>query len=127
MKRQPLLLYDNSCSICKRFAMLASSISRGWIIIIGHYSEMGEEFSKHLGSNAKDMFWIITDGMAYGGRYGLIPLIKEIIRGIFNKRALANSIGEYQCLSSCSLFSRIKSIISKGKKIKMELSYSDIC
>jgi len=34
---QPLLIYDDKCSSCEKFAKTVAKISREWIQIAGHY------------------------------------------------------------------------------------------
>lgn len=117
--RQPLLIYDNHCKPCTQFASIVRRLSRGWIIAIGHYSIEGEKFLKL--PNARDMFWIIIDDQAYGGRYGLLPLFKEVIRGILYKDYRYRDIHYLECkdCKSCSLFARIRSLLINGRKIKI--------
>jgi hypothetical protein len=116
MKR-PLLIYDNHCKPCSRFASIVQRLSRGWIIVIGHYSYQGEQF-RDL-PNARDMFWIIIDKQAYGGRYGLLPLFKEIVRGILSNKHDYDRIGYEECYDNCSLLRRIASLFVNGKRIKL--------
>ncbi|RMF31668.1 MAG: hypothetical protein D6752_01690, partial [Candidatus Nitrosothermus koennekii] len=76
----------------------------------------GEQF-KDL-PNARDMFWIIIDKQACGGRYGLLPLFKEIVRGMLNAKYKYNRIEYEECYDNCSLLRRITSLFINGKKVK---------
>lgn len=84
---RPFMIYDDTCLSCQKFAKIANVISRGWIRIGGHY--YSEEairtktavFPKNYESTK--MFWIINSNGAFGGRAGLMPLIKEVLVGLF--------------------------------------------
>lgn len=118
--KQPLLIYDDHCKPCSQFASIASRLSRGWIVAIGHYSSEGEKFI-HL-PNARDMFWMIIEEQAYGGRYGLLPLLREVMRGMLSHKTYhCNNIYYIRCdnCRSCSLFARIRSLFANGRKIKI--------
>ena len=71
--------------------------------------------------DARDMFWLIIDEEAYGGRYGLLPLLKEVVRGMLYNKGYSNNIHYIRCneCSSCSLFTRIRSLFTNGRKIKI--------
>lgn len=80
-----ILLYDDNCRWCTVFAEAASRLSRTYIRIVGHYSGLGRTVKEHYfnaGDNPEEMFWLIKDGTAYGGRNGLLPLVTEILRGM---------------------------------------------
>lgn len=81
-----MLLYDNDCSICSRFARLAYRSSRGWIDPVGLFTDRGSAIKAgffHTSDEPDDMFWIIVGDTGYGGRSGLLPLLREIVRGRF--------------------------------------------
>ena len=84
---RPLLIYDDKCSSCGKFAKAASILSRGWIRTAGHYFSEEAKNAKKLVFPADydptKMFWLINENGAYGARSGLIPVMKEIITGIF--------------------------------------------
>src|SRR5215213_4564205 len=73
MFSRPMLIYDDRCSSCTKFAKTVNTLSRGWIHIAGHYYSY----------DATKMFLLINKSGAYGARRGLIPVIKEIIIGLF--------------------------------------------
>jgi len=81
----PLLIYDDNCSACTKFAKTAHILSRGRIRIAGHYySKEAEEAKKIVFPKDYDptkMFWLINRKGAYGARLGLIEVVKEILIG----------------------------------------------
>lgn len=87
--RRPLVIYDDKCYSCTKFARAARALSRGWVRIVGHY--YSEEATNVLemvlppGYDATQMFWIVNRSGAYGARSGLLPLAREIVAGIFKK------------------------------------------
>jgi hypothetical protein len=87
MFSQPLLIYDDKCSSCGKFAKTAAKLSRGWIRIAGHYysQEVIDMKKKIFPSDydATTMFWLIDKKGAYGARLGLFHVIKEIFVGTF--------------------------------------------
>jgi hypothetical protein len=82
---QPLLIYDDKCSSCTKFAKAASKLSRGWIRIAGHYFSQEAIDTKKMvfppGYDPTKMFWLINKKGAFGARSGLFHTIKEIITG----------------------------------------------
>jgi len=93
---RPLLIYDNKCLSCTKFARWASTLSRGRIKTAGHYSDSAERIKKLIFPTNYDsttMFWIVNKSGAYGARSALLPLLKEIIKGIPKKM---ENIDNYQ-------------------------------
>jgi hypothetical protein len=84
---QPVLIYDNKCSPCWKQAKIARRLSRGRIRLLGHY-ELTDDLKKiketvfPAGYDPTTMSWLINDNGAYGGRAWILPLIKEVIRGL---------------------------------------------
>ncbi len=75
-----MVVYDNQCYLCVKFAKTVEFLTRGNLTMIGHYSEIGEKLRKTmLGESALEMFWLIDSKTAFGGRAALLPLIKAII------------------------------------------------
>ena len=89
MFSRPLLIYDDKCSSCTKFAKTANILSRGWIRTAGHYySQEAIEARKLVfppDFDATKMFWLVNKGGAYGARSGLLPVIKEILSGNFKQ------------------------------------------
>lgn len=83
---RPLLIYDDKCTSCMKFAKAAKIISRGRIHIVGHYySKEAIEAKKIIfpvDYDPTNMFWLITKKGAYGARSGLVQVAKEIIIGL---------------------------------------------
>jgi hypothetical protein len=90
----PLLIYDDNCSACKKFANIAKTLSRGRISIAGHYySPEAIEIKKlifPLYYDPTKMFWLINMKGAYGARLGLVQVVKEIIIGWFTGNGMKN-------------------------------------
>ena|SRR5215203_6528494 len=84
---RPLLIYDDKCSSCTKFAKAAAKLSRGRIRIAGHYfSQEAIDTKKTVFPSDYDptkMFWLINKNGAFGARSGLFQSIKEIIIGNF--------------------------------------------
>lgn len=83
---RPLLLYDDGCGPCTRFARAASSLSRGWIRTAGHSSQVAVKAKLAVfpsDYDATKMFWLINRHGAFGARSGIAPLAREIITGWF--------------------------------------------
>jgi hypothetical protein len=81
---RPLLIYDDGCGPCTRFARAASTLSRGWIRTAGHGSRGAAEAKAAVfpsGYDATKMFWLINRRGAFGARSGLAPLAREIMAG----------------------------------------------
>jgi hypothetical protein len=91
----PLLIYDDKCSSCTKFAKTANTLSRGRIRIAGHYySKEALEAKKMVFPTNYDstkMFWLINKKGAYGARLGFIQLVKEIIIGWFKGKEIKNN------------------------------------
>lgn len=82
---QVILLYDDYCKWCTLMAESAAKLSRTYVRIVGHYSSLGRRVKAiyfKIGDNPEEMFWLIKDDTAYGGRKGLLPLATEILRGM---------------------------------------------
>jgi hypothetical protein len=91
---RPLLIYDDKCSSCTRFAKAAGILSKGWIRTAGHYySEEAIEAKKIIfpaNYDATKMFWLINKNGAYGARLGLVQVAKEIMSGLFKGKEVKN-------------------------------------
>jgi hypothetical protein len=84
---RPLLIYDDKCYSCTKFAKIASMLSRSWISAAGHYYSQEAKEAKEMifppDYDTTKMFWLINKSGAHGARSGLLPLAKEILVGIF--------------------------------------------
>lgn len=118
----PLVLYDNQCYLCVKFAKFVNFLARGRLRIVGHYTDFGKKLREDiLDSSALEMFWYVDGKTAYGGRAGLLPLMSAIIR-------VNGSTGDLNIQESCDLdckttkavFLRSASLLTNSKKIKIK-------
>ncbi len=114
---RPFLIFDNNCSLCLKFAVRVRNLSKNRIKIIGHFDENYD--IKSIFPNNYDptsMFWLINEKGVWGGRSAIIPLLSEIICGIFysNKSQFIDvSYANTCCNNTCeSLSETAKRIIS---------------
>lgn len=118
----PLVIYDNQCYLCTKFAKVVNFLSRGKLLLVGHYSSLGEKLRNEiLDSSALEMFWFIDKKTAYGGRAALGPLLNAIL---FSKGRKLNSVGveevcDAECKTAKAVFIRSASLLSNSKKIKL--------
>jgi hypothetical protein len=127
----PLLIYDDTCYHCGRFAQAVRRLSRGRIEIIGHYSREGMSVKSKIfpeGFDSTTMSWLVKDKQAFGGRNQLIPIAVEIVKGIV-KPSSKNDIHQINLLCSneelsCSrpndFVKRVCMLIKSGKKMNLE-------
>ena len=123
LKELPIVIYDNQCYLCVKFAEIVNKLARGKITFVGHYSEFGENLRLEiLDSSALEMFWFVDNKTAYGGRAALMPLLKTIL---FARKKI-NKIGNIQgsCNTDCknvkSVFIRSTSLVSNSRKINLK-------
>lgn len=120
-EKLPIVIYDNQCYLCVKFAKMVEFLSRGNLTIIGHYSDSGIKLRKMLGESALEMFWLIDKKTAYGGRAALLPLLRAIIT---TKQVRSNKTKvDVQCKQDCktvkAVFIRSASLFSNSKKIDL--------
>ena len=118
-KMAPLVLYDNQCYLCVKFAKAVSFLAKGRLLMVGHYTELGEKIrSQILDSSALDMFWLVDGKTAYGGRAALFPLLCAILSSKGSKARLEDteSCGT-ECKTAKAVFLRSASLLSNSKKI----------
>ncbi len=83
-RSRPLLLFDNDCNVCTRFARLAEAASKRWVRPVGLHTEEGIGIKSSFfdpTDRPDEMFWVILGDAGFGGRSGLLPLLREIVRG----------------------------------------------
>ena len=118
----PLMIYDDKCYVCIKFAKLMNFLAKGKLRMIGHYTELGGEIREEiLEDDALEMFWFIDKKTAYGGRAAIIPLLSAILK-IHGKKFDEMSIQEscnIGCKDSLAVFFRSASLITHSKKIKI--------
>ncbi len=121
-EKVPIIVYDNQCYLCVKFAKMIEFLTRGNLTMIGHYSDLGLKLRQTmLGESALEMFWLIDKKTAYGGRAALLPLLRAIITK--NKRN-SNKIKtdencEQECKTVKAVFIRSASLFSNSKKIEL--------
>ena len=121
-KMVPIVLYDDKCYLCIKFAKIVNLFAKEKVLLVGHYSTTGEEIRKEiLDSSALEMFWYIDQKIAYGGRAALFPLIKTIISGDSKKHEYMKIKEEcdIQCKTAKAVFLRSASLLTNSKKIKI--------
>ena len=75
----PIVLFDDQCYVCIKFATIVNFLAKGKITMVGHYSNFGIKIRNEiLDESALEMFWFIAKKRASGGRAALFPLIKAI-------------------------------------------------
>lgn len=119
----PIIVFDDKCYLCSKFAKFVYFLSRGKFTIIGHYSQQGMKIREQiLDDSALEMFWLIDEQAAYGGRAALFPLLLQIFKSKKDK-PLQNT-EDKECHQGCktvkSVFVRSASLLSKSKKIKLK-------
>ncbi len=118
----PLVIYDNQCYLCIKFAKFVNFLARGRLRIVGHYTQLGQKLRESiLDSSALEMFWFVDGKTAYGGRAGLLPLMSAIIRA--KKSSVELDIQEscdLDCKTTKAVFLRSASLLTNSKKIKLK-------
>ena len=78
-EKLPLMIFDDRCYVCIKFAKVVNYLTKGRLRMIGHYTEFGKSIRNNfLGDDALEMFWFMNKNTAYGGRAALRPLISAI-------------------------------------------------
>ncbi len=118
----PLMVYDDKCYVCIKFAKLMNFFAKGKLRMIGHYTEFGERIRDEiLEKDALEMFWFIDKETAYGGRAAIIPLLTAILKihgRKFNEMSIQESC-DIGCKDSLAVFFRSASLITHSRKIKI--------
>lgn len=123
LEMTPMVVFDNRCYLCVRFAKAVNFLARGRLGMVGHYSLLGEKLRDEiLDESALDMFWLINNKNAYGGRAALLPLLRSIVS---SKRAKSETSKiddtcKQQCKTAKSVFIRSSSLFSNSKKIALK-------
>lgn len=131
---RPLLIYDDKCYSCIKFAKMASTLSRGWIRTVGHYySHEAKEVKATIfppDYDATKMSWLINRRGAHGARSGLLPLAKEILIGIFRGGGKVNDniiatcefdkTNNMSCYTTTTVLRRIVGTLSHGRTFRFK-------
>ncbi|MBT3328813.1 MAG: hypothetical protein HN384_02590 [Nitrosopumilus sp.] len=118
----PIVLFDDQCYVCIKFAIIVNFLARNKITMTGHYSDFGIKIRKEiLDESALEMFWFIDEKRASGGRAALFPLIKSIFSTKTKKSKFIqiSNICSENCKSTKSVFVRSFSLITNSKKIDL--------
>jgi len=118
----PIVVFDNQCYLCVKFAKFVDFFARGKITMVGHYSDFGIKIRNEiLDDSALDMFWFIDEKRAYGGRAALFPLV-QLIFSKKTKKLSTMRVGE-NCQQDCktvkAVFMRSSSLFTNSKKIDL--------
>ncbi len=118
----PIVLFDDQCYVCIKFATIVNFLARGKITMVGHYSNFGIKIRNEiLDESALEMFWFIDEKRASGGRAALFPLIKSIFSTKTKKSKFTqiDNICSQNCKSTKSVFVRSFTLITNSKKIDL--------
>jgi hypothetical protein len=118
----PIVLFDDQCYMCIKFAIIVNFLARGKITMIGHYSNFGIKIRNEiLDESALEMFWFIDEKRASGGRAALFPLIKSIFLSKSRKSKFAqlDNICSEDCKNTKAVFLRSYTLITNSKKIDL--------
>jgi thioredoxin-related protein len=121
----PLMIYDDSCYYCSKFANIIKTFARGRILLVGQYSKIGLEIKSEIfpkNYDATRMFWFINDKIAYGGRAGILPMLVFILKGKRVQslpRDLPLTYGN-DCNTPEAFFMRIKTLLSNSERIVLK-------
>jgi len=122
---RPVMIYDDSCYYCSKFASIIGTLARKRILIVGQYSKLGMEVKSKIfpkDYDATRMFWFITDKVAYGGRAGIFPLLLFILKRTRVKWFPQDVplICGNDCKTPEAFFTRIKALLSNSEKILLK-------
>lgn len=116
----PIVVFDNQCYLCIKFAKAVDFFARGKISMVGHYSDFGKKIRDEiLDESALEMFWFIDKKTAYGGRAAIYPLL----RSFFSKRTKKlisikiDDSCEQNCKTANAVFVRSSSLLTNSRKI----------
>jgi len=118
-KLVPLVLYDNKCYLCIKFAKMINFLAKGRLRLVGHYTDLGKKLRDEiLDSSALSMFWFIDEKTAYGGRAALLPLFCAMISAKGNSEGISVQESlDIGCKDTKAVFLRSASLVSNSKKI----------
>lgn len=118
----PLVIYDNKCYLCTKFAKIVDFVAGKRLTLVGHYTDLGEKLrGQILDFSALEMFWFVDGKTAFGGRAALIPLILSIIRrnGKKSHHPEDKATCDMECKTAKAVFLRSASLFSHSKKIRI--------
>jgi predicted DCC family thiol-disulfide oxidoreductase YuxK len=123
--RIPVVIYDDKCYLCAKFAEIINLFARGRVLIVGHYSDIGMKFKSEIFPQDYDstkMFWFVDSKTAYGGRAALIPLISSILTSKIKSSVQwsIQSSCSMECKTPKAVFLRSKSLFTSSEKIPLK-------
>ena len=122
-EKLPLMIFDDKCYVCIKFAKVVNYLTKGRLRMIGHYTEFGKSIRNNfLGDDALEMFWFMNKNTAYGGRAALRPLISAIfnLNGTNADKISIQESCDIGCKDSFAVFFRSASLITHSKKIDLK-------
>ena len=121
-KLVPLVLYDDRCYLCIKFAKVINFLAKGRLRLVGHYTDLGKKLRDEiLDSSALSMFWFIDENTAYGGRAALLPLFSAIISAKGNSEGISvQESCNIGCKDTKAVFLRSASLLSNSRKIVLK-------
>ena len=122
-EKLPLMVFDDKCYVCIKFAKIVNYLTKGRLRMVGHYTEFGKLIrDDFLGDDALEMFWFINKSTAYGGRAALRPLISAIFNldGTNTNKISIQESCDIGCKDSFAVFFRSASLITHSKKISLK-------
>lgn len=122
-ENMPIVLFDNQCYLCMKFAKFVNFFARDKITMVGHYSDFGTKIRNEiLDEFALEMFWFIDKKRASGGRAALYPLVKSILSKKTKKSAIIKI--DEECSQGCktvkAVFVRSSSLLTNSRKIDLK-------
>jgi len=122
-EKLPLMVFDDKCYVCIKFAKIVNYLTKGRLRMVGHYTEFGKLIRENfLSDDALEMFWFINKNTAYGGRAALRPLFSTIFNPDdtnSNKISIQESC-DIGCKDSLAVFFRSASLITHSRKISLK-------
>ena len=122
-EKLPLMIFDDKCYVCIKFAKIVNYLTKGRLRMVGHYTEFGKSIRDNfLSDDALEMFWFINKNTAYGGRAALSPLFSTIFNlddTNSNKISIQKSC-DIGCKDSIAVFFRSASLITHSRKISLK-------
>ena len=118
----PIVLFDDQCYVCIKFATIVNFLARGKITMVGHYSNFGTKIRDEiLDESALERFWFIDKKRASGGRAALFPVVKSIFSTKSRKTKFTqiDNICSDDCKNAKAVFVRSFTLITNSKKIDL--------
>ena len=120
--KMPLMVFDDKCYVCIKFAKMVNYLTKGRLRMVGHYTDFAKSIRDNLlGDDALEMFWFINKDTAYGGRAALRPLISAIfnLSGTTTNEIPIQESCDIGCKDSFAVFFRSASLITHSRKISL--------